>query len=109
MGFRDGFSPSPIAYADMRRRRNSGSQQLLRLIALLCAAVLRSTLAASVADCKFDRLSGKDDAGFCGWRPDLDGGQIWHTGNAVIVDSANSIVKQDSCKFLPYPLIFITA
>ena len=72
---------------------------------LLVAHLVQSELQASIVDCNFDRLSGRDDSGFCGWRPDFDGAQIWHTGNAVLLDSANSIIKPDGCKCLPYNIV----
>lgn len=51
----------------------------------------------SPIDCDFDLKL--DSNGFCSWKTVEDGedklekGSIWHTGNSVLVDSANSIVK----------------
>ena len=30
---------------------------------------------------------------FCSWQPDLEGLSIWSTDNAILVDSANSVIK----------------
>jgi hypothetical protein len=56
-----------------------------------------STLASTI-DCSFE-LKGENagNNGFCGWRPDNEGGiRIWHSGNAVLVDSVNSVVRSSS-------------
>lgn len=46
----------------------------------------------SPVDCDFDLKL--DTNGMCSWRPEQsDKDSIWHTGNSVLVDSANSIVK----------------
>lgn len=46
----------------------------------------------SPVDCNFDSTQGPQGP-MCGWRPDTDGAALWHTGTAVLVDSAHSIVK----------------
>ncbi|CAD5205460.1 unnamed protein product [Bursaphelenchus okinawaensis] len=54
--------------------------------------LLPPVLAQSPIDCNFD--DNEDVKGpLCGWKPDEEGSQIWHTGNAVLVDSAHSIIK----------------
>ena len=45
----------------------------------------------SPIDCSFDEKIGS--GGMCSWRADEDGRALWRTGNAALVDSANSIVK----------------
>jgi hypothetical protein len=48
----------------------------------------------SPVDCDFDLKL--DNNGMCSWKPsseDSSKASIWHTGNSVLVDSANSIVK----------------
>lgn len=48
----------------------------------------------SPIDCDFDLKLNTN--GMCSWRPEEtrdESASIWHTGNSVLVDSANSIVK----------------
>lgn len=47
-------------------------------------------------DCNFERTA-ENTIGFCAWRPDTENGiRIWHTGNAVLVDSVNSVVRSSN-------------
>lgn len=70
------------------------------ILKLLHIAILLSLLSSeplSPIDCDFD--DNEDPQGpMCGWKPDDEGSQIWHTGNAVIVDSAHTIVRSGKSK-----------
>lgn len=58
---------------------------------LLCKLVIAHNPSVN---CRFDELSNVRDSGFCTWRPATAvGTEIWHTGNAVIVDSSNFVIS----------------
>ena len=65
------------------------------LLLIQMPAQFSATLPTPV-DCNFERTA-ENTLGFCGWRPDSENGiRIWHTGNAVLVDSVNSVVRSSS-------------
>uniref|UniRef100_A0A915EJ03 MAM domain-containing protein n=1 Tax=Ditylenchus dipsaci TaxID=166011 RepID=A0A915EJ03_9BILA len=85
------------------RRKNFPPPPILLLLIL---DQIYFTAPKSLLDCAFDHLSNSQDSGFCQWQPSSRqegaGAQLWHTGNAVLVDSANSVIRSPSQPF-SYP------
>ena len=52
-----------------------------------------SLMYSSDVDCTFDHFPMQKNQEFCSWQPDLEGLSIWSTDNAILVDSANSVIK----------------
>ncbi|KAI1730751.1 MAM domain, meprin/A5/mu domain-containing protein [Ditylenchus destructor] len=79
---------------------------IIKLVVAVIATLVFTKFQAqgkSPLDCTFDQLSDSRDTGFCQWRPargkaaaPANSALLWHTGNAVLVDSANSVVPRSS-------------
>uniref|UniRef100_A0A1I8BXT5 MAM domain-containing protein n=1 Tax=Meloidogyne hapla TaxID=6305 RepID=A0A1I8BXT5_MELHA len=60
-------------------------------IFFLIICQINFTLTTYSINCTFEEI--KEEENFCGWKPDSD---IWKTGNAVLVDSVNSVIHSSS-------------
>ena len=79
-----------ISYRSMRPKKSnllSFKNELILIIIVFLG--ISGYVSTNDVDCSFNNV----DSEFCAWKPNLRGLKIWHSSNAVLVDSVNSIVK----------------